>query len=101
MRVSRVAMYLLPPVVVWVLFFGRPRVVVHDILGTPAMMGSTAVLHATQRVLDGLLRGPWPDDVAGDSPVIVVPAAVRIYVEVSPQCVYPCLARACFLVHMS
>ena len=73
---------------------------VHDILGTPARMGSTAVLHATQRVLDGLLRGPWPDDVAGDSPVIVVPAAVRIYVEVSPECVYPCLARAFLFVHM-
>ena len=91
MRVSRVAMYLLPPVVVWVLFFGRPRVVVHDILGTPAMMGSTAVLHATQRVLDGLLHGPWPDDIAEDggddaySPVVVVPAAVRIYVQVSPS----------------
>jgi hypothetical protein len=66
----------------------RPRVVVHDVLGTPARMGSTAALHDTQRVLDAILQGPWRAQgmgrlcAGGPVPVITVPAAVRVYLQV-------------------
>ena len=76
--------------------------VVHDILGTPVEMGRTATLHATQRVLDNLLRGTWLEEEVEEeeedsvraasagghahSPVVTVPAAVRIYVQpMSPE----------------
>lgn len=67
----------------------RPRVLVHDILGTPARMGSSSVLHDTQRQLDTILQGPWRAGGggaarAGDAPhAVTVPAAVRVYLQVA------------------